>query len=110
MPFYLYELAYTPEAIKGLLANPTDREDAARAMIESLGGTLHHLFFAFGDYDVVCLIEAEDDTMMAAGAMVVASTGTVARGRTTKLMTAGDAMEAMKRSGAALAAYRPPMT
>jgi uncharacterized protein with GYD domain len=109
MPFYLYELAYTPEAIKGLLASPTDREAAARAMIESLGGKLHHLFFAFGEYDVVCLIEGENDAVMAAGAMAVASTGTVAHARTVKLMTSAEAMEAMRHAGTALAAYKPPM-
>ena len=77
MPFYLYQIAYSPVAVKALVANPSDRKAAASKLIEAAGGKLHHLFFAFGKYDVVCLIEAPDDTTMAAGALAVAASGTV---------------------------------
>ena len=109
MAFYLYQLSYTPEAVKALIANPTDRKAAASQLISGLGGTLHHLFFAFGTYDVVCLIEGPDDKMMAAGALAVAASGTVASASTTKLMTAEEAMEAMKIAGKATGSYKPPM-
>ena len=109
MPFYLYQLAYTPEAVKAMVTSPTDREAAARKLIEGLGGKLHHLFFAFGKYDVVCLIEGPDDKMMAAGALAVAATGTAAGSATTKLMTPEEAMEAMKLAGKATGTYKPPM-
>ena len=109
MPFYLYQLAYSPEAIKALVANPTDRKAAAAKLIEGLGGKLHHLFFAFGKYDVVCLIEGPDDKMMAAGALAVAASGTVTASATTKLMTAEEAMEAMQTAGKATGTYKPPM-
>jgi uncharacterized protein with GYD domain len=101
MAFYLYQVAYTPEAIRGMVAHPQDRATAARNLVEGLGGTLHHIFFAFGEYDIVCLIEGPDDTMMAAGALAVAAAGTCARSKTTKLLTTTEAMEAMKRAGQA---------
>ena len=109
MAFYLYQLSYTPEAIRALIANPSDRKAAATKLIEGLGGTLHHLFFAFGTYDVVCLIEGPDDKMMAAGALVVASSGTVSAAHTTKLMTVDEAMAAMQMAGKATGTYKPPM-
>jgi uncharacterized protein with GYD domain len=109
MPFYLYQLTYSPEAVKAMVANPQDRTAAATKLIERLGGKLHHLFFAFGKYDVVCLIEGPDDKMMAAGAMAVAAAGTVSGSSTTKLMTAEEAMEAMRMAGEATGAYKPPM-
>lgn len=109
MPFYLYQLSYTTEATKALIANPTDRKAAAAKLIEGLGGKLHHLFFAFGTYDVVCLIEGQNDQMMAAGALAVAASGTVSSASTTKLMTVEEAMEAMKMAGKATGSYRPPM-
>jgi len=109
MPFYLYQLSYTPEAVKALVASPSDREAAARKLIEALGGKLHHLFFAFGKHDVVCLIEGPDDQMMAAGAMAVAASGTVSSSSTTKLMTSAEAMSAMQTAGKATGTYRPPM-
>lgn len=109
MPFYLYQIAYSPEAIKALVADPSDRRAAATKLIEGLGGKLHHLFFAFGPYDVICLIEGPDDKMMAAGALAVASAGTVTASHTTKLMTVEDAMEAMKMAGQAVGSYKSPM-
>lgn len=110
MPFYLYQLSYTTEATKALIANPTDRKAAATKLIEGLGGKLHHLFFAFGTYDVVCLIEGPSDQMMAAGALAVAASGTVSSACTTKLLTADEAMAAMKMAGKATGTYKSPMS
>ncbi|MBA3324554.1 MAG: GYD domain-containing protein [Rhodobacteraceae bacterium] len=109
MPFYLYQLAYSPEAIKALVANPSDRKAAATKLAEGLGGKLHHLFFAFGEHDVVCLVEAPDDKTMAAVAMAVGATGTVTGSATTKLMTAEEAMDAMAMAGRVTGSYKPPM-
>ena len=33
MPFYLYQLAYSPEAIKAMVAKPSDRKAAATQLI-----------------------------------------------------------------------------
>ena len=108
MPFYLYQVAYSTEAVKAMIANPTDRAAAASKLIEGIGGKLHHLFFAFGQYDVVCLIEGPDDMMMMAGAAAVGSAGTVSASATTKLMTSSEAMAALKKAGEATGAYQPP--
>ncbi len=108
MAFYLYQLSYSKDAIKSMVASPSDREAAAHKLIEALGGKLHHLFFAFGEWDVICLIEGPDDKMMMAGAAAVASAGTVSKSSTVKLMTAKDAMAAMAMAGKATGAYKPP--
>ncbi len=108
MSFYLYQLSYSKEAIKSMVASPSDREAAARKLIEAIGGKLHHLFFAFGQYDVICLIEAPDDKAMMAAIAAVASAGTVSASSTVKLMTASDAMAAMTMAGKVTGAYKPP--
>ena len=108
MAFYLYQLSYSKEAIKAMVASPSDREAAARKLIEALGGKLHHLFFAFGEHDVICLIEAPDDKVMMAGAAAVAAAGTVSASSTIKLMTAQDAMAAMTLAGKVTGSYKPP--
>jgi uncharacterized protein with GYD domain len=110
MPFYLYQLAYSTEAIKAMVANPSDRKAAAQKVAEAMGGKLHEFFFCFGEYDVVCIIEAPDDAAWAGGALAVAATGAAARAATTKLMTAEEAMKAMTAAGKAAAAYKPPMS
>ena len=108
MSYYLYQITYSKEAIKAMVTNPTDREAAARKLIEALGGKLHHLFFAFGQYDVICLAEAPDDKVMLACAAAVASAGTVSGSSTIKLMTSSDAMAAMAMAGKATGSYKAP--
>ena len=106
--FYLYQLTYSKEAIKAMVASPSDREAAARKLVEALGGKLHHLFFAFGEHDAICLIEGPDDKFMMACAAAVASAGTVSAASTIKLMTASDAMAAMALAGKVTGSYKPP--
>ena len=107
MPFYLFKGRYSTNSIKAMVANPQDREKDAGKLIEALGGKLHHLFFCFGEEDVIALIEAPDDKTMAAGALVVGASGSMSGGATTKLMTSAEAMEAMKMAGKAASSYKP---
>lgn len=109
MPFYLYQMSYSTAAVKGMIAAPTDREAAAKALIESVGGALHRFFFSFGPFDVLCLVEAADDKTVAAISAAVAASGAASSSATTKLLTAKEAMEAMTLAGKATASYRPPM-
>ena len=107
MAFYLFQASYTPAALKALVDNPQDREAAARPLIEAVGGKLHNLFFCFGKDDVVALIEAPDDTAMSACALAVGASGAMSSGRTTKLMTSAEAMNAMAAAKTASASYKP---
>lgn len=61
MPKYLFHGSYTPEGLKGLLAEGgSSRIEAAKQALKSVGGTLEAFYFAFGDYDFyimwICLI------------------------------------------------------
>lgn len=108
MPFYMFQARYAPHALKSMIENPQDREAAARPMIEAVGGTLHSLFFCMGSDDVVAIIEAPNDAAMAAGSLVVGASGAFSGGSTTKLMTAAEAIEAMKAAQTAASKYTPP--
>lgn len=107
MPYYLFQGRYTAEAFKAMVDNPQDREPPAKALVQSLGATLHHVFFAMGSDDVMALIEAPDDETMAAGSMVLAASGAFSGGHTTKLMTTAEAMGAMAKAKAAAGGYTP---
>lgn len=109
MPMYLFQLSYTADAVKSMITNPSDRKAAANSLITALGGTLHAMYFCFGEYDAVCLIEGPDDKMMAAGAMAVGAGGAIAKAQTTKLMSVDEAMAAMAMAGKAVGAYKPPV-
>jgi uncharacterized protein with GYD domain len=108
MPMFLWQATFRPEAFKSLINNPQDRTEAARRVVEAAGGKLHHYFFAFGDHDLVLLMEFPDLASCASSVMAVAAGGAIATARTTVLMTAAEAKEAMTRAGTVSQAYAPP--
>jgi uncharacterized protein with GYD domain len=105
MPNYLHQVSYTPEAWARLVANPQDRIEAVRGPIEKLGGRINTAFFAFGEYDVIVLTEMPDNVSAAAIAIAFAAGGSIKNEKTTPLMTAAEALEALKK--AATTGYRP---
>ena len=107
MPHYMFQARYTSDAIKAMIDNPQDREAGARPLVEAMGAKLHNLFFCMGQEDVVAIIEAPDDETMAAAAMIIGGSGAFSSGATTKLMTAQQAMSAMKKAQAGRASYTP---
>ena len=98
MAHYLVQGSYTPASVKAMLGSPQDRSVAARALVESAGGTLHHFFFTLGQDDYVILCELPDNEAAAAVAMVVGATGAMTNYRTTVLLTPAEAMQAMTKA------------
>ena len=106
MPHYLCQLSYTKESVKALVDNPQNRIEAVRPAFEELGVTLREAFLAFGDYDVVYLLEAPDNVRAAAISLAVTAGGGVEHYKTTPLMTWEEGVEAMRVAGGS--GYRPP--
>ncbi len=98
MPHYMIETAYKDSAAKALVANPQDRVAVVRKSCESLGGRLHSLFFAFGEYDVVTIVELPDNQSAAALALSVAAGGALSKYRTTVLLSPEEAVGAMRKA------------
>lgn len=96
MPLYLTRFSYTPETWARLIAAPEDRRNAARTYIESVGGTLHGFWYAFGTHDGVNLWEAPDDVSMAAVVLAIGSGGAVTNLETTVLLSVEDTMKALR--------------
>src|SRR5713226_7471742 len=61
MPRFLQQVAYTPEGWQTLIKNPQNRIDAVRPAIEKLGGKIETAWFAFGEYDVILIVEMPDN-------------------------------------------------
>jgi uncharacterized protein with GYD domain len=56
-------------------------------------------FFAFGDFDVLAITEMPDNISAAAIAIAFAAGGSVAGIKTTPLLTASQAVEALRKAG-----------
>jgi uncharacterized protein with GYD domain len=95
MPLYLSKFSYTPETWARLIANPEDRREAARSYIESVGGSLHGFWYAFGEHDGYTLWEAPDNVSMAAVALALSGGGAISSLETTVLMTVEETIEAL---------------
>jgi uncharacterized protein with GYD domain len=106
MSAYLIQVAYTPEAWTNLVAQPHDRIDAVRPVVEKLGGKITHGWFAFGDYDIVAIVEMPSNVEAAAFSLAASAGGAIRAFKTTPLMSTAEGIEAMKK--AAKSGYKAP--
>ena len=106
MPLYLTKFSYTPETWSRLIANPEDRRMAAQSYIESVGGTLHGFWYAFGSHDGYSLWEAPDNVSMAAVAIAIGAGGALRSIETTVLLSVDETIEALRTAGQVR--YRSP--
>ena len=75
MALYMYQAAYTAESIAAQIKEPQDRIEAVRPAVEALGAKIVAGGYPFGEYDVLVVLEAPDDTTAASFAMAVAGGG-----------------------------------
>src|SRR5947209_14354352 len=105
MAQYLLQVAYTPETWASMVQNPHDRSEAIRNPVEKLGGKIERFWMAFGEYDVIGVVEMPDNIAAAAFAMAVAAGGACKNVKTTPLMSTKEGVEALKQ--AATSGYKP---
>lgn len=106
MSLYLTRAKYSHEAFKGMIANPSDREAAGRAMFEAAGMKLHHMWYS-GDGAVICIVEG-NEVAGSAVTMVVLASGGFSDVESTVIITTAQMIEAMKGAGPVAAKFRPP--
>jgi len=99
MPHYLIQVAYTPEGWQTLVTNPQNRVEAVRPAVEKLGGKIENAWYSFGEYDVTLVLQMPDNVNAAALSIAFAAGGALKTVRTTPLLSATEALEAMKRAG-----------
>jgi uncharacterized protein with GYD domain len=70
--------SYNADGSKALIAEGgTARLNQAKSLIESLGGSLEAMYFAFGEDDIVGFCEMPNDVTAAAATLAVSSSGTI---------------------------------
>jgi len=102
----MVQASYSQEALQRLIANPAPGGTALKEAAEKFGGKVEATYFAFGEFDIVVILQLPDDITIAQAVMGVRSRGGVTRLKTTVLIPPEDGVEAMKRAGDA--GYRPP--
>ena len=105
MPSYLLQVSYNAPALSALIHDPHNRVDVVRKPIENLGGKVIASWLAFGEFDLVTVIEMPDNLSAAAFALAISAGGSLKAVKTTPLLTLEEGMTAMKM--AAGAGYQP---
>ena len=93
------QVSYSQEGWAALVKNPQDRTQVVRQPIEKLGGKVKDFWFTFGASDVVGIMEFPNTVSAAAIAIAFAAGGACKSVQTTPLLTAAEAVEAMKKAG-----------
>ncbi|MEU6064535.1 MULTISPECIES: GYD domain-containing protein [Streptomyces] len=104
MPKFLIQATYTPEGTRGLLAEgASGRRVAVDQVVADHGGTVEAMYFAFGQDDIVLIIDLPDPVSMAAISLAVKASGAL-HTRATPLLTLDQIDEATRRE----VAFRAP--
>ena len=104
MSKYFVQVSYTNEGMKGLLKEGgSSRLETATQLVNGMGGSVDAFYFAFGDDDVIGIIDMPDHASTAALSLAVNASGAITV-KTTVLLTAEEIDEATKKT----VNYRPP--
>jgi len=76
-------------------------------LVESLGGKLMCIYYTFGEYDLVQIVEFPDNPSAVALSIVASSGGALKASKITPLLTVEEGSEAFLK--AVTAQYNPPI-
>ena len=76
MPTYVSLIKLSHQGITTIKDGPS-RLDSAREVLRSFGAEIKDFYFTMGQYDIIVVMEAPDDTAIAKGLLAVASGGTI---------------------------------
>lgn len=107
MPLYIITGSYTPAAMKGMIAKPSNRESATKALVESSGGKLHSYYLTTGDNDFMMVVEAPNGTNLIAPLVVASASGTVSNLKTVQAFTSAEFTAAQKKAVEIASRYKP---
>jgi uncharacterized protein with GYD domain len=106
MPKYLVRASYAGDGVQGLREEGgSARRAAVEKMCTSVGGKVEVFYFAFGDADVMTILDLPDNVTAAGVALLVAAAGKVDI-KTTVLLAPEEIDAAMAVGGE----YRAPGT
>ncbi len=108
MPRFITFFSYTGEAAKAMIEHPSDRSAAAKALVESLGGTQEAFYWMQGKHDGFLITSLPDGTAAAALAAVVGASGAVGGLETHQIYDHDEQAAIVQQAGTAIRTYKPP--
>ncbi|MFN0072300.1 MAG: GYD domain-containing protein [Chloroflexota bacterium] len=109
MPRYMVQFAYSPEAWTSLVRHPQNRSEGLDAMLREFGAHLVDMYFYYGEWDGFVIIEAPDDTSFVASLLAGNAPGHLKATKVSRLYTADENLEIMRRASAVGYQGPPPV-
>jgi len=91
-----------------MIDHPSDREEAARAIMEAAGGKLHSFYVTTGDTDWMTIVEFADGADLIPAVLVVGASGAVSNVKTVRAYSGSEFRAAQDKAGKIASAYRSP--
>jgi uncharacterized protein with GYD domain len=108
MPKFIVTGCYTAGAFKGMMDKPSDREAAARGIVEASGGKLESYHLTTGPSDFMIIVTIDDVTSLLAGLMVAAGTSAISNVQTARAFSADEFMQMQKKAASIKASCEAP--
>jgi uncharacterized protein with GYD domain len=108
MPRFITFFSYKAESAKAMIERPSDRSAAAKALVESLGGTQEAFYWMHGHHDGFLITNLPDGVTAAALAAAVAATGAVGSLETHQIFDHDEQAAIVEQAATASRAYKPP--
>jgi len=108
MPRFITFFSYTGEAAKAMIERPSDRSAAAKALVESLGGTQEAFYWMQGEHDGFLITNLPDGVAAAALSAAVGASGAVGGLETHQIFDSEEQAAIVKHAATARQAYKPP--
>src|SRR5205823_5542063 len=93
MAHYLIEVGYTPQAWSSQLQTHANVIDRITPALDACGAKIECLYYAFGDSDLVGIIDFKTPEDAAAFALAVTASGALRSYKTTPLLTVDQGIE-----------------
>ena len=101
MAQYLWQTSLTASAWKDQMSgNGAALVAAGGGGAADFGGEVLHAWVAFGEYDLIAVVEMPDNESMAAYVLAMTARGNYSAGKTTILLGADETKRALQRAGA----------
>jgi uncharacterized protein with GYD domain len=98
MGLYMYRATYNSETLSALISKPHDRIEVVRPALEAIGVNIVAGGYPFGEYDVLVVYEAPDDTTAASVAIAIGAGGAVKSAETTRLLSGQEWIESLRKA------------
>ena len=110
MAHYLIEVGYTPQSRNAQIDKKANVVDRITPAVKAAGGEIQSMYYAFGDVDLVGIIDFPTPEDAAGFALAVGASGALRSYRTTPLLTVEQGISSLQKADAIRKVYSPPLT